>query len=87
MKQKINPLNDLLNSISSKDVIINWMEDQDNHLIFKIAQNLNNSFQVPLWTELELKTDEDLLYDIENTNCITVEILKSAILESVIYKQ
>lgn len=87
MKQIKKPLNNILNGISSKDCIINLIEDQDHNLILKVAQNLNNSFQVPLWTELELKTDEDLLYDIENTNCITVEILKSAILESVIYKQ
>lgn len=63
-----------MNNTTSRDSLLNWLEDQDDHLIIKIAQCLNSYFLVPIWDEVEIESVEDIFYEIENSNSITMEI-------------
>lgn len=63
----------------SRDEMINWLEEQDRSIIFKVAESLNNCFDTPFWDDLNSEGDEEIVYLIEDSNCITREMLKIAI--------
>lgn len=79
-----SPLRRIINGASTRDELINWLEDLDDYIILKVAQRLNDCFTLPIWDQLEKESADTILYDIENSNSITLEILNKAITNSIV---
>lgn len=79
-----NSFDKITHGIPNRDEMINWLENQDRNIVLKVAENLNGYFLFPIWDDLENEEEECLVQSIEDSNHITLEMIKSAIASSLL---